>query len=310
MLLNIVIPCYNEEAVLPETNRQLTEVVNEWISRGLLDDCRIVYVDDGSKDGTWKLIEALQKGSPRVHGLKLAHNAGHQHALWAGLMNAVGRCDAVVSMDADLQHDIHSIAEMVAAYQDGCEVVYGVRNDRTADSAFKKKTALAYYGLMRKMGVDLIPNHADFRLLGSKALEALAQYPERNLFLRGMVRTLGFKERIVRFDCHDRFAGESKYTLRKMVNFAVDGITSFSVRPLRMIALLGLAVLLLSICVGIYALVAYACGKTVLGWMTILLSIWFLGGTQLLCLGVIGEYIGKNYVEVKRRPRYIIEKEI
>ena len=310
MYLNIVIPCYNEEAVLHETDRQLTALVGEWISRGVLDDCRIVYVDDGSKDRTWAIIEELRQSGPYAHGLKLAHNVGHQHALWAGLMHSVGQCDAVVSIDADLQHDIRAIEEMVAAYREGCEVVYGVRNDRVTDSAFKKKTALGFYRLMRKMGVDLIPNHADFRLLGSHALEALSQYPERNLFLRGMVRSLGFQERIIHFECHDRFAGESKYTLRKMFNFAIDGITSFSVQPLRMISLLGFIVVILALIASIYALVAYFCGKTIQGWTSILLSIWFLGGIQLLCIGVLGEYIGKNYVEVKRRPRYIIEKEI
>lgn len=310
MVLNIVIPCYNEEAVLAETNRQLTELIDTWISQGILDECRILYVDDGSKDRTWEIIESLQKESPYAHGLKLAHNVGHQHALWAGLMHSVGQCDAVVSIDADLQHDIRAIEEMIAAYRDGCEVVYGVRNDRATDSAFKKKTALGFYTLMQKMGVDVIPNHADFRLLGSQALAALSQYPERNLFLRGMVRTLGFKERIVHFECHDRFAGDSKYTLRKMLNFAIDGITSFSVQPLRMIAMLGIIILILAFFAGVYALVAYFCGKTIQGWTSILLSIWFLGGIQLLCIGVLGEYIGKNYVEVKQRPRYIIEKEI
>lgn len=310
MVLNIVIPCYNEEAVLAETNRQLTELIDTWISQGILDECRILYVDDGSKDRTWEIIESLQKESPYAHGLKLAHNVGHQHALWAGLMHSVGQCDAVVSIDADLQHDIRAIEEMIAAYRDGCEVVYGVRNDRATDSAFKKKTALGFYTLMQKMGVDVIPNHADFRLLGSQALAALSQYPERNLFLRGMVRTLGFKERIVHFECHDRFAGDSKYTLRKMLNFAIDGITSFSVQPLRMIAMLGIIILILAFFAGVYALVAYFCGKTIQGWTSILLSIWFLGGIQLLCIGVLGEYIGKNYVEVKQRPRFIIEKEI
>jgi len=310
MVLNIVIPCYNEEAVLAETNRQLTELIDTWISQGILDECRILYVDDGSKDRTWEIIESLQKESPYAHGLKLAHNVGHQHALWAGLMHSVGQCDAVVSIDADLQHDIRAIEEMIAAYRDGCEVVYGVRNDRATDSTFKKKTALGFYTLMQKMGVDVIPNHADFRLLGSQALAALSQYPERNLFLRGMVRTLGFKERIVHFECHDRFAGESKYTLRKMLNFAIDGITSFSVQPLRAISLLGFIVMLMALCAGVYALVAYFCGKAIQGWTSILLSIWFLGGVQLLCIGVIGEYVGKNYIEVKRRPRYMVEKEI
>ncbi len=310
MVLNIVIPCFNEEAVLRETNRQLTSLVNEWIADQLVSDCKIVYVDDGSKDDTWMIIEELQKSGPYAHGLKLAHNVGHQNALWAGLSWSTGKCDAVVSIDADLQHDIHAIREMISAYHDGCEIVYGVRKDRDTDSRFKKKTAQAFYKLMKVMGVDIIPNHADFRLLGSRALEALSQYPERNIFLRGMVRSLGFKDQIVYFDCHDRFAGESKYTLKKMVNFAIDGITSFSVQPLRFIAILGLIMLLISVCAGIYALVTYFCGKTIQGWTSILLSIWFLGGVQLLCIGVLGEYIGKNYVEVKRRPRYIIEKEI
>ena len=310
MILNIVIPCYNEEAVLPETNRQLTELIGEWISRDVLNDCRIVYVDDGSKDRTWEIIEGLHQESPYAHGLKLAHNVGHQHALWAGLMNSVGKCDAVVSIDADLQHDIHAIEEMVDAYKDGCEVVYGVRNDRATDSAFKKKTALGFYRLMGKMGVDLIPNHADFRLLGSKALEALSQYPERNLFLRGMVRSLGFKEKIVHFECHDRFAGESKYTLRKMFNFAVDGITSFSVQPLRIISLIGLVCVGISIVEMIYILVAYFRGDVIRGWASLLFSVWFLGGLLLFSMGVVGEYIGKIYKEVKRRPRFIVEKEV
>lgn len=310
MILNIVIPCYNEEAVLPETNRQLTELIGEWISRDVLNDCRIVYVDDGSKDRTWEIIEGLQQESPYAHGLKLAHNVGHQHALWAGLMNSVGKCDAVVSIDADLQHDIHAIEEMVDAYKDGCEVVYGVRNDRATDSAFKKKTALGFYRLMGKMGVDLIPNHAVFRLLGSKALDALSQYPERNLFLRGMVRSLGFKEKIVHFECHDRFAGESKYTLRKMFNFAVDGITSFSVQPLRIISLIGLVCVGISIVEMIYILVAYFRGDVIRGWASLLFSVWFLGGLLLFSMGVVGEYIGKIYKEVKRRPRFIVEKEV
>lgn len=310
MVLSIVIPCYNEEAVLRETDKRLYNLVNEWISGGIVQDCNIVYVDDGSKDGTWDIICGLKKEHPFVIGIKLAHNVGHQHALWAGLMWSNGKCDAVVTIDADLQQDIRAIEDMVSAYQEGYEVVYGVRNDRGADSAFKKRTALTYYSMMRKMGVDLIPNHADYRLLGSKALEALSMFEERNLFLRGMVRSLGFKEKIVRFECLDRFAGESKYTLRKMVNFAIDGITSFSVQPLRLITFIGVIMLVVSVFAGFYVLVTFFCGNTIKGWTSILLSIWFLGGIQLLCIGVIGEYIGKNYIEVKRRPRYIIEEEI
>ena len=309
MVLSIVIPCYNEEAVLTETHRQLSELIGDWLDKRLVDDCRIVYVDDGSKDKTWEIIESFCTEGGHAHGLKLAHNAGHQHALWAGLMWSVDKCDAVISIDADLQHDIHKMEEMIDAYKDGCEVVYGVRNDRGTDSRFKKKTALGFYRFMRKMGVDLIPNHADFRLLGSKALKALSDYPERNLFLRGMVRTLGFKEKTVYFDCRDRFAGESKYTLRKMVNFAIDGITSFSVAPLRIITAIGL------ICVGIsaleiiYILIQYFRGNVIPGWTSLLFSVWFLGGLLLFSIGVVGEYIGKIYKEVKRRPRYIIEKE-
>ena len=227
MKLNIVIPCFNEEEVLHETNRQLTELVDSMIKEKLLTECIILYVDDGSEDHTWEIIEELQTTNPYAHGLKLAHNVGHQNALWAGLEQSVGKCDAVVTMDADLQHDIHKIQDMVVAYQAGYEVVYGIRNSRSNDSGFKKRTALSFYKLMQKMGVDLIPNHADFRLLGKNALQALLEFPERNLFLRGMVRLLGFKENYVYFDCNERFAGKSKYSTKRMLSFAVDGITSF-----------------------------------------------------------------------------------
>ena len=249
-------------------------------------------------------------GSRYVHGLKLAHNVGHQNALWAGLTFSVGKCDAAVSIDADLQHDIHKIKEMVKAYQEGFEIVYGIRNDRATDSAFKKRTALSFYRLMQKMGVDLIPNHADFRLLGKNALQALVEFPERNLFLRGMVRLLGFRETKVYFECNDRFAGKSKYTFRKMFNFAIDGITSFSVQPLRIITVIGLLCVGISIVEMIYILVAYFQGTVIRGWASLLFSVWFLGGLLLFSIGVVGEYIGKIYKEVKRRPRYIIEKRI
>ena len=310
MKLNIVIPCYNEEEVLRETTSQLTALIDSMIEEGLLAECDIVYVDDGSKDKTWQIIAEMQASSRYVHGLKLAHNVGHQNALWAGLSYSVGKCDAAVSIDADLQHDIHKIKDMVVAYQEGFEIVYGIRNDRATDSAFKKQTALSFYRLMQKMGVDVIPNHADFRLLGKNALQALADFPERNLFLRGMVRLLGFKETEVYFDCNDRFAGESKYTLRKMFNFAIDGITSFSVQPLRIITVIGLLCVGISIAEMIYILVTYFQGNAIQGWASLLFSVWFLGGLLLFSVGVVGEYIGKIYKEVKRRPRYIIEKQI
>ena len=310
MKLNIVIPCYNEQEVLHETNRQLTQLVDTMISDGLLAECDILYVDDGSKDSTWNIIEELQTNSPYTHGLKLAHNVGHQNALWAGLEYSADICDAAVSMDADLQHDIQKIKEMVLAYQQGFEVVYGIRNDRATDSAFKKRTALAFYRLMQKMGVDLIPNHADFRLLGKNALMALKEFPERNLFLRGLVRLLGFKETEVYFDCNDRFAGESKYTVKRMFGFAIEGITSFSVQPLRIISLVGLGCLGISIVEMVYILIAYFNGNAIKGWTSLLFSLWFLGGLMLFSIGVVGEYIGKIYKEVKRRPRYIIEKQV
>ena len=310
MKLNIVIPCYNEEVVLHETARQLSVVLDELISKKKVDVCEIVFIDDGSKDKTWMIIEDLQVTNHYVHGLKLAHNVGHQNALWAGMEWSNGKCDAMVSMDADLQHDIHKIEDMVDAYHNGYEVVYGIRNSRKTDSAFKKRTALGFYTLMRKMGVDIIPNHADFRLLGSKALQALMQYPERNMFLRGMVRLIGFPSTEVYFDVQERFAGESKYTLSKMLNFAADGITSFSVQPLRIISAIGIICVILSLVEMVYILVAWIRGSVVAGWSSLLFSVWFLGGLLLLSVGIIGEYIGKIYKEVKQRPRYIIEKSI
>lgn len=310
MKLNIVVPCYNEEAVLQETTKQLSALIDSLIEKGKIKACDIVYVDDGSHDTTWALIEHLQAENKYVHGLKLAHNVGHQNALWAGMEWSDGKCDAMVSIDADLQHDIRKIEDMVDAYHKGFEVVYGIRNSRNTDSAFKKRTALGFYDLMRKMGVDIIPNHADFRLLGSKALHALMQYPERNMFLRGMVRLIGFPSTEVYFDVQERFAGESKYTLSKMLNFAADGITSFSVQPLRIISFIGILCVLLSLVEMVYILIAWIRGSVVAGWSSLLFSVWFLGGLLLLSVGIIGEYIGKIYKEVKQRPRYIIEKNI
>ena len=310
MKLNIVVPCYNEEAVLQETTKQLSQLIDTLIDKGKITACDIVYVDDGSHDTTWSLIEQLQSQNKYVHGLKLAHNVGHQNALWAGLEYSADKCDAAVSIDADLQHDIHKIEDMVDAYAKGFQVVYGIRNDRKTDSAFKKRTALGFYRLMQKMGVDIIPNHADFRLLGNDALKALMSYPERNIFLRGMVRLIGFPSTEVYFDVQERFAGESKYTLSKMLNFAADGITSFSVKPLRIISVIGILCVLLSLVEMVYIIVAWIQGDVVAGWSSLLFSLWFIGGLLLLSIGIIGEYIGKIYTEVKHRPRYIIEKSI
>jgi glycosyltransferase involved in cell wall biosynthesis len=310
MKLMMIIPCYNEELVLNETTRQLTEVLDDLQNKNQVDEWEILYIDDGSNDATWSLINTQHKADARVHGIKLAHNVGHQFALWAGYESAVDRADAVISMDADLQHDIHSIGNMLEQYYSGSEVVYGVRNDRATDGWFKKQTALGFYRLMQSMGVDVIKNHADYRLLSNRALKALVSYPERNIFIRGIVRTIGFKESEVRFDVKERLAGESKYTLRKMLNFAIDGITSFSVQPLRLITSLGILIVILSLCSAIYVLVSYVTGHVVAGWSSLLLSIWFIGGVQLLSIGVLGEYIGKIYKETKHRPRYIVEENI
>ena len=310
MKLNIVVPCYNEEAVLEETTKQLSLLIDTLIGKGKITACDIVYVDDGSHDTTWPLIEQLKSQNKYVHGLKLAHNVGHQHALWAGLEYSADKCDAAVSIDADLQDDILAIEQMVDAYKDGCDVVFGVRKERKTDTFFKRRTALAFYGMMQKMGVDIVYNHADFRLMSKRAINELMLYPERNMFLRGMVKLLGYKSQEVYYDRKERFAGESKYPLNKMINFALDGITSFSVQPLRLITTFGFVVMLLSVIAAVYALVSFLCGSAVAGWTSLLISLWFIGGAILLSIGIIGEYIGKIYRETKRRPRYHIEKTI
>ena len=304
----IVVPCYNEEAVLNETTGRLLEVMQRVAEKHADLQGRIVYVDDGSRDGTWSLIGSLSKQHPQVLGLKLAHNAGHQHALWAGLEWAAAHVDAAISIDADLQDDVNVIPEMVDLFLGGKDIVYGVRRDRPTDTWFKRTTALAFYKLMSKLGGDIVYNHADYRLMSRRTLAALMTYGERNLFLRGMVRTLGFPQAMVYYDRGERFAGESKYPLRKMLAFAIDGITSFSVRPLRLISIVGLSFMLVALAVIVYGLVAWLCGRTIQGWTSLLVSLWFIGGAILVALGVIGEYVGKIYAEVKRRPRYFIEE--
>ena len=304
----IVVPCYNEEAVLAETTSRLLEVMQRVAEKHADLQGRIVYVDDGSHDSTWPLIGSLSKQHPQVMGLKLAHNAGHQHALWAGLEWAAAHVDAAISIDADLQDDVNVIPEMIDLFLGGKDIVYGVRRDRPTDTWFKRTTALAFYKLMSKLGGDIVYNHADYRLMSRRTLAALMTYGERNLFLRGMVRTLGFPQAMVYYDRGERFAGESKYPLRKMLAFAIDGITSFSVRPLRLISIVGLSFMLVALGVIVYGLAAWLCGRTIQGWTSLLVSLWFIGGAILVALGVIGEYVGKIYAEVKRRPRYFIEE--
>ena len=309
MDLVIIVPCYNEEEVLPETTRQLSAVLDELRASGKIGSGKILYVDDGSRDRTWEIIRGFSASSPCVCGLKLAHNSGHQQALWAGLEWAAVHAGAAVSIDADLQDDPHCIAEMVDLWRDGADVVFGIRKERRTDTWFKKTTAQGFYRLMEALGGDIVYNHADFRLMSRRALQALMAYPERNLFLRGMVTALGFRTAKVFYDRRERFAGQSKYPLGKMVSFALDGITSFSVRPLRYIAMLGLLFILISVAVIVYGVAVYCQGNTIPGWTSLLVSVWFIGGAILLALGIMGEYVGKIYKEVKRRPRYFVEEE-
>ncbi len=308
-VLYVVVPCYNEEEVLPETSARMNEFMDELTAEGRIDAAsRILFVDDGSRDRTWAIIGELSRSHERVEGLKLAHNAGHQNALWAGMMSVKGKADAVVTIDADLQDDIHAIRGFLEKYAEGCEVVYGVRSKREKDTTFKRVTAQGFYRLMQMLGVDMVYNHADYRLLGRRALEALSQFTEENMFLRGLVPLVGFKSAEVTYERGERFAGESKYPLKKMVAFAIEGITSFSIRPVRWVALIGILFALLGVVMALYALVSLMCGQVVPGWTSIMVSIWIIGGVQLIALGLIGEYVGKVYSEVKRRPKYIVEE--
>ena len=307
-ILYIVVPCYNEEEVLRETNRRLAALLDSLVKDNMIGAGRILYVDDGSRDHTWQLVEEFAAAGSPVKGLKLAHNVGHQQALWAGLEYAAAHADAVVSIDADLQDNVDCIREMVDYFNKGIDIVYGVRRERRTDSFFKKTTAQLFYHLMSNLGGEIVYNHADFRLMSRRAVEALMSYPERNLFLRGMVCSMGYPSAVVYYDREKRFAGESKYPFSKMLSFAVDGITSFSVRPLRYIVLLGLLFILISIVAIIYGFLSYLEGDTIPGWTSLLVSIWFIGGMVTTAIGIIGEYVGKIYKEVKRRPRYFVEK--
>lgn len=308
--LAVVVPCYNEEQVLPETARRLSELLKGLIDAGkVAGDSHICFVDDGSRDRTWTLIEELSIANPMIKGIKLSRNRGHQNALLCGLMNAEG--DAVISMDADLQDDLSAIADMLKAHAQGCDVVYGVRSQRDTDTLFKRFTAHAYYKLLRTMGVDVVFDHADYRLLTRRAIEALREYEESNLFLRGIIPTLGFNSAKVYYERRERFAGESKYPLHKMLGLAFEGITSFSPLPLRMIAALGIVVTAISTFLGLWTIAVRLFTDTAVpGWASTVVPVYFLGGLQLLGIGVIGEYLAKVYMEVKRRPRYIIEKRL
>ena len=308
MKLSIVVPCYNEEKVVEETARRLRAVLDALVEkRKIASDSFILFVNDGSCDATWSIIERLYAADPHIYGLSLAQNSGHQNALMAGLATVTERCDAAVSIDADLQDDIAVIENMVDAFAAGADIVYGVRRTRKSDTFFKRTTAQAFYRLMSLFGVRTVYNHADFRLMSRRALRQLAEYPERNLFLRGIIPTIGYKTATVFYDRHERFAGESKYPLFKMLNFAIDGITSFSVKPIRLISSMGFIILFITLIMAGYTLVSFFCGETVEGWTSLMLSLWFLGSVILIAIGTIGEYIGKIYVEVKRRPRYNVE---
>ena len=307
-ILYLVIPCYNEEAVLHETAKQLLVKMNSMFDRGMISrESKIMFVNDGSRDKTWEIIRELHESNPIYSGVKLSRNKGHQNALLAGLMTAKDKADMAISLDADLQDDVDVIDKMVEKYYEGNDVVYGVRSARDTDTFFKKFTAEGFYKIMQAMGVEIVFNHADYRLMSKRALEGLSEFREVNLFLRGIVPLIGYKSDIVTYERHERFAGESKYPLKKMLAFATDGITSFSIKPIRMITTCGFLIFAISLIMLIYFLVVHFMGRTVHGWTSTIVSIWAIGGLQLLAIGIVGEYIGKIYLETKARPKYIIE---
>lgn len=308
--LTIVVPCYNEEAVLPESSQVLGAILKKMISTKQVNPAsRVLFVDDGSHDKTWALIQQYEQAEPIFSGLKFSRNFGHQNALMAGMKVAGKYSDAVITIDADLQDDPKLIPEMVTRFTAGSEIVLGVRNDRSSDSRFKRFTAETFYGLMQKIGVQLVPDHADFRLLSQRAVDALMEYQETNLFLRGIIPQLGLPTTKLYYRRQPRFAGESKYPFKKMVAFALDGITSFSIAPIKAIMSLGVMVIGISLLMMIYAVARFFTGNVINGWTSLMTSLWFLGGIQLIGISIIGEYIGKIFAEVKHRPRYIIEED-
>lgn len=308
-ILYIVVPCYNEEEVLPETSKRLKAKVEGLVSAGKISEkSRVLFVNDGSKDRTWELISQLHKSDPIFSGVDLTRNRGHQNALLAGLMTAKDRCDMAISMDADLQDDVDAVDRMVEEYYAGCDIVYGVRSSRKKDTFFKRFTAEGFYRVMNALGAETVFNHADYRLMSKRALEGLSEFKEVNLFLRGIVPMIGYRTGTVTYERGERFAGESKYPLKKMLSFAMEGITSLSTKPLRWITGLGMLIFAVSVLMLIYSIVRWAMGETVLGWASLICSVWAIGGLILLSLGVIGEYIGKIYLETKGRPRFLIRE--
>ena len=306
--LAIVVPCYNEEEMLPLTTKELTGVLSDLITKQkIAPDSYILYVDDGSKDSTWELIRKFHEEEKKVFGLKLAGNVGHQNALTAGMLNAMEHADIMISIDADLQDDTAVMEEMVDKFHEGKDIVYGVRNDRKKDSFFKRTTAQMFYKVMAAFGVKTVYNHADYRLMSKRALQEFSKYQEINLYLRGVMPLIGYETDCVYYERKERVAGESKYPLKKMLALAWNGITSFSVKPIDFITALGGFLIFLCVIAAVYALVSYCNGHTVPGWTSLILSIWFLGGMQLVAIGMIGQYIGKIYIEVKHRPRYNVE---
>lgn len=306
--LYIVVPCYNEEEVLRETAKRLRQKLEHLIeSRSINKNSRVLFVNDGSKDSTWEIIKSLHAECSLFSGVNLTRNRGHQNALLAGLMTAKDRADMIISMDADLQDDINAVDKMIEKYYGGCDIVYGVRSSRKKDTFFKKFTAEAFYKIMSLLGCDTVFNHADYRLMSKRALEDLAAFGEVNLFLRGIVPMIGYKTDKVYYDREERFAGESKYPFKKMLAFALEGITSLSSKPIRLITLCGFSVFLISIVMIIYFVIRWAIGATTIGWASVVCSVWFIGGLTMLSLGVVGEYIGKIYLETKHRPTYLIE---
>ncbi len=309
--LAIVVPCYNEIEVLPEISKQLLGLLIDLKSKQKISEkSYVLFIDDGSNDSSWEKIEELNKADDSFSGLKLARNVGHQNALLAGLHFVKNKCDAAITIDADLQDDVSAIGEMIEKFAEGTDVVYGVRDSRKQDSLFKKITAKSFYKFMRFLGVDTVYNHADFRLLSSRALEELARYDEKNLFIRGVVPLIGFKSDEVYYKRNERFAGTTKYPMEKMVNFAIDGITSFSVKPLRLIFLTGFLIMIASLFSFSYIMISYFGGGNIAGWTSVMISVWFLGALTIMALGIIGEYIGKIYTEVKNRPQYNIESKL
>ncbi len=309
--LYVVVPCYNEEEVLTETTKRLKKKLETLIkSKKITEKSKVMYVNDGSKDKTWEMICDINQKEKLFTGISLSRNKGHQNALLAGLMTAKEYADIVISMDADLQDDIDAMDEMIDKYYDGCEIVYGVRSSRKKDTFFKRFTAESFYKFMSFMGVDVVFNHADYRLTSKKVLNNFSEFTEVNLFLRGMFPLVGYKSDVVYYERNERFAGESKYPLKKMLNFAWDGITSFSVKPIRLVLNIGIIIFVLSLIMLIYCLVVKILGKTVEGWTFIVGSIWLVSGIQMLSIGIIGEYIGKIYSETKRRPRYIVSENL